>query len=289
MFGLRSRAQVRTHARAHARTRGGRRGTGGSPASFPLHASWRAVRVTSVYLMSAHAQRAAATLLVIAKATSRVRTSARKCGRPCCCCGCGLLRSPDAGVTREVARGSRDARAAMGVRARLGAAPRAARNWGLVRPLLPAWPGAPAVVFLAFLTRPTGGIAGEFPSKSPNGHPSHHATSPRHRGTASGPPPSHPAAPRGPAAEIFPVAYRPICTPSLLRATLSPHHFAPLSSAARSRRPLALSTRAARSRCPLARAVRSRRNQPSPAPDPHGQSRPPNTAPKQSRQKNTWP
>ena len=53
-------------------------------------ASWRAVRVTSVYLMSAHAPRAAATLLVIAKATSRVRTSARKCGRPCCCCGCGL-------------------------------------------------------------------------------------------------------------------------------------------------------------------------------------------------------
>ena len=135
-------------------------------------ASWRAVRVTSVYLMSAHAPRAAATLLVIAKATSRVRTSARKCGRPCCCCGCGLRRSPDAGITREVARGSRDARAAMGVRARLGAAPRAARNWGLVRPLLPAWPGAPAVVFLAFLTRPTGGIAGEWPSESPNGHPS---------------------------------------------------------------------------------------------------------------------
>ena len=77
-----------------------------------------------------------------------------------------------------MARGSRDARAAIGVRARLGAAPCAARNWGLVRPLLPAWPGAPAVVFLAFLTRPAGGVAGEWPSKSPNGHPSHHTTSP---------------------------------------------------------------------------------------------------------------
>ena len=125
--------------------------------------------------MSAHAPRAAATLLVIAQATSRVRTSARKCGRPCCCCGCGLRRSPDAGIAREVARGSRDARAAMSMRARLGAAPRAARNWGLVRPLLPAWPGAPAVVFLAFLTHPAGGIVGEWPSESPNGHPSHHA------------------------------------------------------------------------------------------------------------------
>ena len=57
----------------------------------------------------------------------------------------------------------------MGVRARLGAAPRAARNWGFVCPLLPAWPGAPAVTFLAFLPRPTGGIAGEWPSKSPCG------------------------------------------------------------------------------------------------------------------------
>ena len=118
------------------------------------------------------------------------RTSARKCGRPCCCCGCGLRRSPDAGVTREVARGSRDARAAMGVRARLGAAPpRAARNWGLVRPLLPAWPGAPAVVFLAFFTRPTGGIAGELPFESPSGHPRHHTTSPGTEARPRGHPP----------------------------------------------------------------------------------------------------
>ena len=126
-------------------------------------ASWRAVRLTSVYMMTAHAPRAAATLLVIAKSTSRVRTSARKCGRPCCCCGCGLMSCPDAGVTREVTRGSGDARTAMGVRARLGAAPRAVRNWGFVRPLLPAWPGAPAVTFLAFLTRPRGRSAPKTP------------------------------------------------------------------------------------------------------------------------------
>ena len=72
--------------------------------------------------------------------------------------------------------------------------------------------------------------------------------------------------PKGTWGEFFPIAYRTICAPSL-RATLSPHHFAPPSSAARSRRPPAPSTRAARSRCPLAptaRAVRSRRNQPSP-------------------------
>ena len=63
-------------------------------------ASWRAVCVTSVCPMSAHAPRAAATLLVIAEATSRVRTSTRKwCGRPCCCCGCGLRRSPTRSYT----------------------------------------------------------------------------------------------------------------------------------------------------------------------------------------------
>ena len=240
-------------------------------------ASWRAVCVTSAYLMSAHAPRAAATLLVIAKATSRMRTSARKCGCPCCCCGCGLLRSPDAGVAREVARGSRDARAATSVRARSGAAPRAALNWGLVLQLLPAWPGASAVVFLAFLTRPTGGIAGEWPSKSPNGHPSHHTTSP---GTEVRPR-GHPPATQPPQGDLGPKF-------SQLRPNTAPsehHHFAPPSRAARSRRPLAPSTRAARSRCPLAppaRAVRSRRNQPLPAPDPHhgpSRPRPPNTAP----------
>ena len=161
-FGLRSHAQVRTHACTHTVLLA-------VPPLPSRCASWRAVDVTSVCLVSALAPRAAATLLVIAEATSRVRTSARKCGRPCCPCGCGLRHSPDAGVTREVARGSRDPRAVMGVRARLGAAPRAARNWGLVRPLLPAWPGASAVVFLAFLTRPAGGVAGECPSESPNG------------------------------------------------------------------------------------------------------------------------
>jgi len=214
-------------------------------------ASWRAVCVTSVYLMSAHATRAAATLLVIATTTSRVRTSARKCGRPCCCCGCGLRRSPDAGVAREMARSSRDTRAAMGVHARLGAAPRAARNWGLVRPLLPAWPGAPAVVVLAFLTRPTGGTAGEWPSKSPNFHTSHHTYDlPRHRRTASGPPPAT-QPPQGGLGPEF-SQYRPICTPSLPR-----HPRAPPARAAHPRRPLALPVRAARSRSPLAPSARA--------------------------------
>ena len=159
--------------------------------------------MTSVCLVSALAPRAAATLLVIAEATSRVRTSARKCGRPCCPCGCGLRHSPDAGVTREVARGSRDPRAVMGVRARLGAAPRAARNWGLVRPLLPAWPGASAVVFLAFLTRPAGGVAGEWPSELPNGHPSHHTTSPG-TGCGLGAVPQSPSCPKGAWGRNFP-------------------------------------------------------------------------------------
>ena len=53
----------------------------------------------------------------------------------------GLLNDDvESGISRGVACGPRDARAAMSMRARLGAAPRAARNWGLVRPLLPAWP-----------------------------------------------------------------------------------------------------------------------------------------------------
>ena len=200
--------------------------------------------------MSAHAPRAAATLLVIAKATSRVRTSARKCGRPCCSCGCGLRRSPDAGITREVARGSRDARAAMGVRARLGAAPRAARNWGLVRPLLPAWPGAPAVVFLAFFTRPTGGIAGEWPFESPSGHPRHHTTSP---GTEARPR-GHPPVTQPPQGGLGPEfsQYRPICAPSLPR-----HPRAPPARAAHPRRPPAPPVRAARSRSPLAPSARA--------------------------------
>ena len=58
---------ARTHARTHARSWWYWR--------LPSRcASWRAVRRASVYLKSAHAPRAAATLLVIAKATSRVRT-----------------------------------------------------------------------------------------------------------------------------------------------------------------------------------------------------------------------
>ena len=162
-------------------------------------ASWRAVRVASVYLMSAHAApRAAATLLVIAKATSRVRTSARECGRPCCCCGCGLRRSPDSGISREVARGPRDARAAMNMRARLEAAPRVARNWGLVRPLLPAWRLArrarcrlPRVLGAAHRGH-RGRVAVriiKWPPKPPYDLPRHR------RDTASGPSPSHPHPP----------------------------------------------------------------------------------------------
>ena len=138
----------------------------------------------------------------------------------------------------------------MSMRARLGAAPRAARNWGLVRPLLPAWPGAPAVVFLAFLTRPTGGIAGEWPSESPHGHPSHHATSPgtevRPRGR---PPVTQP--PQGGLGPEF-SQYRPICTRSLPR-----HPRAPPARAAHPRRPLAPPVRAARSRSPLAPSARA--------------------------------
>ena len=235
-FGLRSHAQVRTHARTHAVLLA-------VPPLPSRCASWRAVDVTSVCLVSALAPRAAATLLVIATATSRVRTSARKCGRPCCPCGCGLRRSPDAGVTREVARGSRDARAVMSMRARacLEAAPHAARNWGFVRLLLlSAWPGAPAVVFLAFLTRPTE-ISRE------NGRPNHHMSTqatprpPQAPRCGLGAIPQSPNRPKGPGAGIV-----------LIRPHLHTVASAPPSSTARSRRPPAPSTRAARSRCPLA-------------------------------------
>ena len=149
-----------------------------------------------------------------------------------------------------MARGSREARAAMGVRAHLGAAPRAARNWGLVRPLLPAWPNAPAVIFLAFFTRPIGGIAGEWPSESPTGHPRHHMTSPgtevRPRGR---PPVTQP--PQGGLGPEF-SQYRPICAPSLPR-----HSRAPPARAAHPRRPLAPPVRAARSRSPPAPSARA--------------------------------
>ena len=93
------------HARStqHARTRGGRGGTGGPPASFPLRILARCACVVG---LSEGRARAASGGGVIATATSRARTSARKCGRPCCCCGCGFLRSDsrssDAGATREV-------------------------------------------------------------------------------------------------------------------------------------------------------------------------------------------
>ena len=137
----------------------------------------------------------------------------------------------------------------MSMRARLGAAPRAARNWGLVRPLLPAWPNAPAVVFLAFLTRPTGGIAGEWPSESSNGHPSHHTTSP---GTECGlgAVPQSPSCPKGAWGRNFPNT-----APSAhhrFRATLEHRPLAPPARAVHSRSPLALPARVARSRRPLA-------------------------------------
>ena len=51
--------------------------------------------------------------------TWRGAPEARKCGRPCCCCGCGLLRSPDAGVTWEVrAAPAMHARRCLGTEAR---------------------------------------------------------------------------------------------------------------------------------------------------------------------------
>ena len=130
----------------------------------------------------------------------------------------------------------------MGVRERLGAAPRAARNWGLVRPLLPAWPGAPAVVFLAFSTRPDGGnttirlpTADERLPKADERLPKADERLPK----ADETPTPRGLGPKSP-------QLRPNTVPS------AHHHFAPPSRAARSRRPLAPSTRAARSRCPLA-------------------------------------
>ena len=145
-FGLRSRAQVRMHARTHAR----------AVAvvllaipSLPSRCvSWRAVRVTSACLVNAHAPRAAATLLVIAHATSRVRTCLRQRASTDALAilaevGYGTPQSPDAGIPREVARGTRDAHAAVGVRARFGASPCAARHWVMVRPPVPSWPNAP--------------------------------------------------------------------------------------------------------------------------------------------------
>ena len=148
-----------------------------------------------------------------------------------------------------MARGSRDAHAAMGVRARLGAAPRAARNWASVRPLLPAWPGASAVVFLAFLTRPAGGVAGEWPSELPNGHPSHHTTFPG-TGCGLGAVPQSPSCPKGGWARNFPNT-----VPSAhhrFRTTLERRPLAPPARAIHSCRPFALPARVARSRRPLA-------------------------------------
>ena len=110
------------HARStqHARTRGGRGGTGGPPASFPLRILARCACVVG---LSEGRARAASGGGVVATATSRARTSARKCGRPCCCCGCGFLRSdlrsPDAGATREVrAAPAMHARRCLGTEAR---------------------------------------------------------------------------------------------------------------------------------------------------------------------------
>ena len=73
---------------------------------------------------------------------------------------------------------------------------------------------------------------------------------PGHRGAAPGPFPSHPTAPRGPGAEFFPIAHRPVCTPSL-------HRFAPPSRSITSRRPRAPPAHAAHPRRPLAPPVRT--------------------------------
>ena len=80
------------------------------------------------------------------------------------------------------------------------------------------------------------------------------AAMPGHRGTASGPFPSHPAAPKGPGAEIFPIAPR---IPSHSHTTTSRKPHAPPARAARPRRPLAPPVRAARSRRTLAPSARA--------------------------------
>jgi len=206
-LGLRSHAQVRTLARTHAVLL-----IGDSPAPFPLRAMARCACDISLSDERARAASGGDAPRHLKRhiARAHVPASARKCGRPCYSCGGRLRHSPDAGIPREVARGSHDARAAMGVRARLGASPCAARDWVLVRPPLLSWPNTPAVVFLAFFTRPTGGIAGQWPSESPNGRPSLRTASPSIEVRSQGRPPvTRP--PRGDLGPIFsPIAYRPI-------------------------------------------------------------------------------
>ena len=220
-------------------------------------------------------QRAEMARLAIAHAASRVRTQARADGPVVAEVGCGLLRAalPDA-------RGRRRAMPAM--RARRGVCAREPKQrGGVVRLLLSSVPLArrACVVLSSSPSRSQRAPAGvkRQPGTLPTDRlPTPPTSLPRHDDAALGPPPSHPATPRG----LGPKSpqLRPNAAPS------AHHHFAPPSGAARSRRPLAPSTRAARSRFPLAppaRAVRSRsrRSQPSPAPDLHGQSRPPNTVP----------
>ena len=138
-LGLRSHAQVRTHTRTHAVLL-----IGDSPASFPLRVMARCA--CDIGLSDERARAAsggeAPRHLKRHIARAHVPASARKCGCPCSSCGGRLRYSPGAGIPREVACGSHDARAAMGVSARLGAPPCAARNWMLVRPPLPSRPNA---------------------------------------------------------------------------------------------------------------------------------------------------
>ena len=188
-LGLSVCAHMRKSARTHARTRGGRGGTGGPPASFPL-------RILARYAC-------------------------------------------DVGLSEERARaasGGDDPRHRESHIARAHVSAQVRTSLLLLR----MWVPAPA---LSGRGSYTGGARGSRHAR---------ATMPRHRGAASGPSPSHPAAPRGAGSEIFPIAsqYRPIYTPSL-RATLSRRPLAPPARAVHSRRPFALPARAARSRRPL--------------------------------------
>ena len=182
------RKSARTHARTHAHTRDV---TGGSSASFPLRILARCDVCLSDERARAvsggDAPRHRGSHVARAQVSAQERTPL-------------LLSRMWVAALLSLARGSRDARAAMSMRARacLEAAPHAARNWGFVRLLLlSAWPDAPAVVFLAFLTRPTGGNTGERPPKSPRGHPSHQNPPPGIEARPRGLPPAATQPPRG--------------------------------------------------------------------------------------------
>ena len=128
---VRSGLSVRAHVRKSARTRHAARthaevgsscvtSRSGSPAggaARPPRCA-RGVRCARARGAAPRAARGGGGPLAPLGARAR---EARKCGRPCCCCGCGfaLARSPDAGVTREVrAAPAMHARRCLGTEAR---------------------------------------------------------------------------------------------------------------------------------------------------------------------------